>query len=435
MAKYYNRQAPLAGGAMAPPPPQSSSTSIVFWICLFVGCTAVPMALDLLRIFLPRRMASGRLVEQWQRPLLLAMVACLCVWAYSAFFPIVRYTCEPYSSSWLFHLAAISLLWFNTVWNYCLCAAVDPGYVAAAAMTSTSGTCVHDQATTPPEATEAASVTASGAQAGANAASPFPDGTQLCRVCDKRVLHFDHHCPFTGGCIGAYNLSFFCLFVLHCFVGCGWACALAWPPFRDCVLRQMQMPTLGMVRIAPPDEAKCVVLGARSLLVLPAVALCVSLGLLGSFHLLLLRRGLTTLQFARRWRREGPRVVCDLLVGHGQPETDKWRLVFGHAGAGKSLAEGRRSYGGASVDQTAGAYGALWVMRVLLLPSMPRRRKLGPGVGSNRSWLGAATTLAALFLLLPIATGALEGAAAGMRSIFAGAAEGLATAQQNHMAL
>ena len=47
----------------------SGGSSFVFWICLFVGCTALPMSIDLLRVFLPRKFLSGRLVEAWQRPL------------------------------------------------------------------------------------------------------------------------------------------------------------------------------------------------------------------------------------------------------------------------------------------------------------------------------------------------------------------------------
>ena len=58
-----------------------SASTLVFFICLFVGCTTLPMTIDLLRVFLPRRLLTGRLVEAWQRPLLLAMVVCLCVWA------------------------------------------------------------------------------------------------------------------------------------------------------------------------------------------------------------------------------------------------------------------------------------------------------------------------------------------------------------------
>ena len=69
----------------------------------------------------------------------------------------------------------------------------------------------------------------------------------------------------------------------------------------------MSLPLLGLARVTPPDEDACVVLGARSLLLLPALMLVLSLGALGFFHLLLLLNGLTTLQFTRRWRARGLR--------------------------------------------------------------------------------------------------------------------------------
>ena len=115
----------------------SGGSSFVFWICLFVSCTALPMSIDLLRVFLPRKFLSGRLVEAWQRPLLLAMVVCLCVWAYAAFFPIVQYSHDPGSTAWLGWLALITILWINSVWNYAACAVVDPGYAPDAAVAST----------------------------------------------------------------------------------------------------------------------------------------------------------------------------------------------------------------------------------------------------------------------------------------------------------
>ena len=31
-----------------------SASTLVFFICLFVGCTTLPMTIDLLRVFLPR---------------------------------------------------------------------------------------------------------------------------------------------------------------------------------------------------------------------------------------------------------------------------------------------------------------------------------------------------------------------------------------------
>ena len=42
-----------------------SASTLVFFICLFVGCTTLPMTIDLLRVFLPRKLLTGRLVEAW----------------------------------------------------------------------------------------------------------------------------------------------------------------------------------------------------------------------------------------------------------------------------------------------------------------------------------------------------------------------------------
>ena len=119
-------------------------------------------------------------------------------------------------------------------------------------------------------------------------------------MCDGRVALLDHHCPFTGGCVGAGNFRFFALFVLHCWLGCGYACALSWRPFFECVVMQCTVPALGLSRTPPPDEAACVAMGARSLLILPASVLVLSLGGLLTLHALLIANGLTTAQYARR---------------------------------------------------------------------------------------------------------------------------------------
>ena len=123
---------------------------------------------------------------------------------------------------------------------------------------------------------------------------------------------------------GTTIASFFALFLLHCTLGCGVACALAWPPFLECVLQQCTMPSIGLQRKPPPDEAQCVALGTRSLLLLPAACLFLALSLLGAFHAALLRAGLTTVQFSKRWRAHG--AAASLLgtigvIAHGSPSS------------------------------------------------------------------------------------------------------------------
>ena len=70
---------------------------------------------------------SGRLVAAWQRPVLLAMVVCLCFWAYYAFWSSVL----PYRHETVLHPAGLShvalctWLWVMSVWNYAACTSVE----------------------------------------------------------------------------------------------------------------------------------------------------------------------------------------------------------------------------------------------------------------------------------------------------------------------
>jgi len=314
-----------------------SGMDLVFWMCLFVGCTALPMVVDLARLYFPASMGrGGRLVIawHWERPVMLSMVVCLCMWAYYAFWEsVLPYSTTAFTPAWYVHVVGISALWINSVWNYAICAAVDPGFV-----NDDEGDSCED----------------------GTLLQQTDHATHRCRTCGRHVLHFDHHCPFTGGCIGANNLRFFLLFVLHCWLGCTYASYLAWPPFADCVLRQSSFPLLGLARTPPPDVAVCTSLGSRKYLLLPAGLLSFSLGLLGLMHLGLLANGLTSVQYLRRARRArasgadaSVRMLKEFLLVQGEAETDKWKLLWGRPAACSTR---------------------LHCARILLLPSLPERK-------------------------------------------------------------
>ena len=42
-----------------------------------------------------------------------------------------------------------------------------------------------------------------------------PVRTRHCNTCNKCVLRFDHHCPWTGNCIGKKNLKVFIQFLFY----------------------------------------------------------------------------------------------------------------------------------------------------------------------------------------------------------------------------
>jgi len=326
---------------------------LVTVIILAVSGTTLPLVFDMLRTFVPQRLRYGRLVAAWHRQVLLCLVCGLCGAAYLLFWrSMLPYSYAPASLAGALHGLLATWLWLMTVYNFAMCCAVDAGTVAQ-----------------PSEPEVEAG--------GGSGKGHWPAGSHHCHVCRVRVLQFDHHCPFTGGCVGQRNFRFFLLFALHGWAGMSYACALSWPPFRDCVWRQLDVPSLGWARMPPPEEGACIDLASRSLLLLPSAALCGALSQLALLHLLLLANGVSTVRLAQRWRTRGFAYLRDLALLRAQREVevevDKWTLLFGTAD-GNAPTKGRLARR----------------VRVLLLPSLPEAPwQLHAGLASRRLWAGA----------------------------------------------
>jgi len=123
-------------------------------------------------------------------------------------------------------------------------------------------------------------------------------GSKHCRACDKCVAHFDHHCKWLNNCVGARNYhSFFALVATVLWQVLGQLCAGAWllawvsrnPARADALLDDDAR--------FPSHLTRLEFQAALAAYLLLCVCLGYLVGDLFAFHVLLIRRGMTTYEY------------------------------------------------------------------------------------------------------------------------------------------
>ena len=273
---------------------QVHGMGLLLLVWLGVALTVVPILLDILQTLFPRVRRIKRLVAPLAQRMLVAIVLALCALAYwevwNAVLPFVARRGSPR----LRHVLIISILWAQTVW----------AYIGAISVVSTR-----------------------------RPGDIAPDGdfqSHYCSTCGATIDSFDHHCPFTGNCIGRNNFRFYAQLIFFGCLGMGYACHLSWQPFRECVLTQLYQDPL-----PPPDVEACFMISAHSLVFIPALVLFGGLWTLFVLHFLLLLNGLTVLQLSKCCEQNGWRALLDLVLLRLCPahtsRGNKWALIWGRS--------------------------------------------------------------------------------------------------------
>lgn len=114
-----------------------------------------------------------------------------------------------------------------------------------------------------------------------------PSQSHYCKICDCAVLYLDHHCPFTGNCVGLKNFFHFYIGLCYGTLGLLYAVLITLPYFLECNFKNI-LWFFGIVRnreILPV----CRQLGPHSHVFLPVCAgffLSLNMVLLQTFLLL-----------------------------------------------------------------------------------------------------------------------------------------------------
>jgi hypothetical protein len=298
--------------------PCAARMNIVYALTAVVTLTLVPLIVDLLRSFAAfRRGALGRALSRAASASLVVAVGAICLIGLALFFEhVLPYHCpERGSAGWRALALSGVYLCGATIYWHMASVFVEPGRAPA-----------QEPGQEPV------------------AARALPPHARYCAVCRYTVLDSDHHCLFTGKCVGRFNRFHFYAFLAHLLAASTFAVLVSWPIFRRCLLRRLLGP-----RDAPRDPA-CVGVGAGQAALVPALMVFSPIAPLVVWHALLLRADLTTAHFVKRANRSGIRAaVGELLSRSRRPcENRAWQLACGNFDRADELAR---------VDQPLGDCG------------------------------------------------------------------------------
>jgi len=111
-----------------------------------------------------------------------------------------------------------------------------------------------------------------------------PDRTHHCRVCETCVLRMDHHCPWIMNCVGFRNHKYFMLLVLYTVLDCFFIMVT----MASTVSKSCYEETASSTRFQ-------LVLGMTL-----SVVMGITLATFMSFHVWLMLRGMTTIEFCEK---------------------------------------------------------------------------------------------------------------------------------------
>lgn len=230
----------------------------VYWFLLIAVLlatfTVIPLGVDLLRFFFPHWRLS-RVVGKAAHIFLVATVTGLFLiiiyYHHFVFLPVLLSHQSPFdSTTGLFHVVFSTWLWLNVLGNYYHTISMHPGAdnsfsswrlkfeeakLASYGINIEPPPVIQSSAKHPNENGGSCVPVCRNKRLIPRTGTDWrPSRTHICSVCHCAVFYWDHHCPFTGNCIGLRNYSNFFLGLCYGVTGGCYAAVITWPFFFHC---------------------------------------------------------------------------------------------------------------------------------------------------------------------------------------------------------
>ena len=279
----------------------------MFWflyVTMFlVGMVHVPIIVDVLRFFFPEWKLSRLTTRVIKYLLITIMTTIYCIalgYLVIVFLPLLSDNIK--SLKWVLHLGFACWVWINMVVNYSFAVFVHPGTdkthlesdnrkavpadaaaqerdrnadsnqtsLSFRAQRTTSG--VGNMTTIQDNTTNGGSSSREDKVIPKHGMDWEPKRSYFCKACRTKILYMDHHCPFTGNCVGFRNYSHFYLWLLYGTIGLVYAVLVTYPYFSECKMKNVWW-FFGLVesRVKSP---LCEDIGVHPYIFLPALAGC-----------------------------------------------------------------------------------------------------------------------------------------------------------------
>ena len=258
----------------------------------------VPLGVDFLRVFFPHWNLSrvvGKVAHFFLFFTVLALVLIILRYQHFVYLPLIVNHENPFKSyEGVLHVIFSSWLWVNVLGNYYHTISMDPGRMDETKPASSSNVEHHMRRNSAVREFQRRILHD----------YPIPrTGTEwrssrshFCPICQHTICYWDHHCPFTGNCIGLRNYSNFFIGLCYGMVGSIYAAVITWPFFYRCNLRPLFTGKYEQERL-------CTELGTDSYIFLPVLIGCyLSCGMV-VLHVLLLLADLSSYDVQKYWSR------------------------------------------------------------------------------------------------------------------------------------